>query len=58
MIKKYSREEIYKNLREIGLERGDILLLKIDPISVGVVSDDPKTGFLNIYIFYLDDLLI
>jgi len=53
MLKRYSNEEIFTDLELMGISKGDVLVCKVDLLSVGLVSNDPKNGFLKALMQYL-----
>tara|TARA_B110000503_G_scaffold138393_1_gene224499 strand:- start:15279 stop:16151 length:873 start_codon:yes stop_codon:yes gene_type:complete len=53
MLKRYSNEEIFRDLELMGISKGDVILCKVDLLSVGLVSKDPKNGFLKALMHYL-----
>tara|TARA_B100000674_G_C37972670_1_gene977766 strand:+ start:3122 stop:3988 length:867 start_codon:yes stop_codon:yes gene_type:complete len=48
-----NRSSIFKQFETIGLIPGDVVLLKANLASIGIVNGDPKNGFLNALIDYL-----
>lgn len=53
MLQRYSAEKIYGDLHSLGIKKGDILLLKVNVLSTGLICNDPKSGFLNCLLEYL-----
>ena len=52
MLKRYSNEEIFADLELMGISKGDVILCKVNLLSVGLVSKDPKNGFLKALMQY------
>ena len=52
-MKSFSDQEIYNDLATLGVSAGDILLCKVNLLSIGLVSKDPRNGFLKALLRYL-----